>query len=443
MAKGFHDSMFDAEEDVEEKGAAKQGTAANLIALGRNPKNSKVIVITVLAVLLVGFLIAATIVRRQQQVPVAPAPSANVDVGRAPTDPPISRVQLAPGQEERQRELEAKAAAAAAAEAKARGESTQPSAERVEASLRPALTPEEAAYEAQRKAEAEAAKRRAEAAMAAASAAEAQIAAGNPPPLPNQAQLRQADPAQDARMARASEMVQKLLARTPTGSETFQISPAALTVAEPSAGGRPGVQAPGQGNGGEIAEEGPVLIQAGTIEVMHIDTAINTDRGNRFRATLVTGPYKGAIVNGTYKLNAAGDAADIEVTSLALREPKMTVAAQGVGLDPKTWEIGAATDVDRKLLVRYGIKPLATGFAAVAEYLRNAGTTVVINGTSTTTATPPLTGKRTGQIVAGAAAGQLANDSEALNTRPTARVARNTVVGLYFTADVRAKPEQK
>lgn len=372
MAQAFHDSQFDPEEDVGAHAASKQGAAANLIALGRNPKYSKVIVLTVLAVLAVGLLIAATIVRRQQQVPVAPAPTANVDVGRAPTDPPISRVRLAPGQEERQRELEARAAAEAASAARARGESTQPSAERVEANLKPAMTPEEAEYEVQRKAEVDASRRRAEAALAAASAAEAQMAGGNPPPLPpQQAQMRQPDPAQDARMARASEMVQRILARQPTGSQTFQISPAALTVADSSGAVRGSAQSPGPSGGSEPVDEGPVLIQAGTIEVMHIDTAINTDRGNRFRATLVTGPYKGTIVNGTYKLNAAGDAADIDVTSLAFRDLKMTVAAQGVGLDPKTWEIGAATDVDRKLLVRYGIKPLATGFAAVADYLRN------------------------------------------------------------------------
>jgi hypothetical protein len=440
MAQGFHDSQFDAEDESDGHPASKQGAGANLIALGRNPKTARVIVITALAVLLVGFLVLATMMRRQQQVPTAPAPTAAVDVGRAPTDPPISRIQLAPGQAERTRELEAKAAAAAASEAKANGESVQPNAERVEASLKPALTPEEAAYEAQRKAEAAASQRRAEAAMAAASAAETAGYQVNPPPMPGQAGMRQPDPAQEARLTRASDMVQRLLARTPPGSQTFQISPASIAVAEQS-GGRANSQLGQTASSADSADEGPLLIQAGTIEVMQMDTAVNTDRGNKFRATLLTGPFKGATINGTYK--RAGEAADLELSSIALRSPKMTLAAQGVGLDPVTWEIGTATDVDRKLLVRYGVKPLAAGIAAIGEYLRTAGTTVVVNNGTTVTSTPPLSGKRTGQIVAGAAAAQVSNDSESLNVTPTAKVARGSVVGVYFTADVRAKPEQK
>jgi intracellular multiplication protein IcmE len=182
------------------------------------------------------------------------------------------------------------------------------------------------------------------------------------------------------------------------------------------------------------------LLGAGAIESARMDTGLNTDIGGDFGATVVTGKYAGAKLVGTY--SRKGELAVGQVRLMAFPNQGVSVPVNAVILDPETAEGGTASDVDRKLFVKYGIKPLAAGFAAVADYLKNSGTTVVVDGQTVTSTQPELTNKRAGQIVVGSAAQQVSSDANALDTTPTVRVRRNTIVGVFFTQDVVYTPKQ-
>jgi len=245
-----------------------------------------------------------------------------------------------------------------------------------------------------------------------------------------------------------AEIVREAVARLvskPSGAEQFNFGDGSAAQSLPRQGiagpyggpdsARP-VPAPAQT---AAAFQGAVpqatIIDAGTIEAGEMLTAVNTERGRKFAVRLVTGRYAGAVLVGEYK--RSGDVADGTLSQITIPGYGGPLPTSAEILNPDTLEAGYATDVDRKLILKYGVKPIASGFAAVADYLRNSGNTVITNGTTTISTQPELTGKRAAQIVGSAAAQAVVNDTNALDTTPVARIAARTIVGVFFTDSVR------
>jgi intracellular multiplication protein IcmE len=204
-----------------------------------------------------------------------------------------------------------------------------------------------------------------------------------------------------------------------------------------------GAQAGGAGAQAAVAAATPTqytLIGAGDIQAARVETGVNTDIGGDFGATLLTGKYAGAKLIGS--VQRRGETAQMTVRMMSMLEQGVSVPAAAVILDAETAEGGTATEVDRKLFIKYGIKPIAAGFAAVADYLKNSGTTVVVNGETVTSSQPELTNKKAAQIIAGSAAQQVNTDANALDTTPTVRVRRGAIVGVFFTQDVLYTPKK-
>lgn len=235
--------------------------------------------------------------------------------------------------------------------------------------------------------------------------------------------------------AKANEAVAGLVTQRRNSLQIVTVSkadPTADANANPQSGASPSRgQAPQTQSG---SEQGVTLVSAGEIEAARLDIAVNTDVSTEWVGTLLTGRYAGAKVIGS--VERRGVLAHMVVNTLSFPAQRQSVAASAVAIDANTYEAGNATDVDRKLFVRYGVKPLAAGFAAVAQYLQSAGTTVVVNGSAVSQTVPGLTSKRAGQLVAGSAAQQIANDTTAMDTTPTVRVARGTVIGIFFLKPV-------
>lgn len=427
------DGVYDADVPAEKAGASQpqQSKAKNLAGLMRNKATAPVVRLTVVSVLVVGALAAVALMARDKKAdrPTAdPAALSGADVGAAPATIDGQRrsdMAQSAAYQDAVRAVEAERAASAAAA----GESSQPSSLTVEANLKPSMTPEEQARK-----EAEAARLR--------SLEEAAARAAKPADSTGQGQTvtYTAGPGMNEEMLRnAREAMGRLTGSRQYGADVFSFGGPSVAASAAQQAQATAIQVTSQPVQRNAAAGQPrVLIQAGTLEAAEMLTSVNTDRGSKFAVKLLTGKYAGSVLRGEYRRE--GDVAAGTLTAIAIPGFGASLPAAAEILDPITLESGYATEVDRKLITKYGIKPIASGLAAVADYLRMAGTTVVTNGTTTVTAQPEFSGKRAAQIVGAAGAQAIANDSSALNTTPTAKIEAKAMVGVLFTDDVRYTP---
>ena len=436
---------FDSDVDNE----AAPTKASNLKGLWANPQSRKVMIVTIAAVTLALGLVAVKIsnANRQQeaqQVSVA---------GQSKVSPPPSDVREGPGGalagNEQYNKMVAEAVASRASEALAAGESTMPPSATFVVT-QPGGAPGAGAQGTAATPASSMPTMHNESggtgnAQAGANITNPAYAPGAGQQQPQQAaapqQMSAAEQAEQARLqaiqaetyASANSAIASLVSQrrntlgmVSVGKASVQQEPNAQQLAAASQA-QPGV-------GASAANQGVTLISAGEIEAARLDMAVNTDVSTEWVGTVLTGRYAGAKVIGT--VERRGTLAHLMVNTLSFPAQRQSVPAAAVALDATTLEAGNATDVDRKLFIRYGVKPLAAGFAAVAQYLQSAGTTVVVNGATVSQTVPELTNKRAGQLVAGSAAQQIANDTTAMDTTPTVRVARGTVIGIFFLKPV-------
>jgi hypothetical protein len=416
--------------------------AENISALTQNPKTSKVLILTVASVGIVILLVILIFVSRKNTT-VVPPELQGVSVGRSPQ---LTGTRLPGGQVESAgyEEMVDQVNKDRAKQAEQSGKSAIPLASSVERTLAPAKTPAELEKEA------------AENAMMTPPPVVSNAPSANPPiqqqiiaPM-NQEQYNQMRQV-------AGEAVSSLLATRPRGTQSFEISvqkvssPAqdsfqggrsgqfALTN-DPSVANLPSLTSQQQQNIAQNQNTQKTLIPAGMIYAARLDSAVNTDIGGDFVATMVTGPYAGARLIGSSK-RASDSAASMQFRSMSLPNTGITIPIAAIALDAGTMEAATATSVDRKLFVKYGVKPLAAGLAAVGQAIGTAGQTTISSGGQTTTVTQPMDTETMRNVAIGAAAKQLISDADALNVTPTIRVSTGSVVGVMFTADVFYSPK--
>lgn len=185
--------------------------------------------------------------------------------------------------------------------------------------------------------------------------------------------------------------------------------------------------------GAETTKKPAILASAGTQVAAVTATTCNTDYNSPIFAEVATGVLKGSKLVGT--CTRVNDEALITFNGIAVPGYGM-IGTQAVAYNPSTNEAGVGTSVDRKLLTKYLLRPVAQGIAAVGEAAKNAGsTTVVVNG-AVTTNNAQLDSKRTRQILGGAMADQAAKDLSSGDVEPTVRVAAKHVLSVYFVTDV-------
>ncbi|ART57160.1 hypothetical protein CBP36_19835 (plasmid) [Acidovorax carolinensis] len=262
-------------------------------------------------------------------------------------------------------------------------------------------------------------------------------------PVNNQVQgPAQQSPEQQAQTARAQEAILSLMAERPRGTQTFQLASTALAagLGAGEKGGTSELNKPASSDPAAAEAKRMTLIAAGTMESVRMDTSINTDLPGSFSGTILTGKYAGSKVVGSASRKAY--LAAIEFKSISIPNSGITLKINAIGIDAATNEAGTATDVDKKLITKYGLKPLAAGLAAIGEAIQGSGTTVVVNGGSTVQQTEEITGKKATKIAVGAAAKQLTTDADGMDTVPTVRVEKGTIIGILFTEDVIYKTDQ-
>lgn len=440
------DELYSDEEAAQHVGNGPEGAVPssktdNLVKLTSNPKSRRVLIATAAAVVVVsGLALVGIRSGNKPQQTQAPAGMTGASVGPAPNslenDP-----NSALANSEQYKQMAAATAARKASEALESGRSDQPGAVTVESAMRNSATP------AEQEASAAAAVLRAQQ-QAQAQAALAAAQAQQPTQQQQQVAQVQPDPAYQMMVGRARETMAGLMKPRSFGIQNVSFvesgtgaTGTAQAVAGLGGAGAAVAQAAAAASSSVSTGNEITLISAGAIEAARMDTGVNTDIGGDFGATLLTGPFAGAKLIGT--VQRKGTLAEMTVTTFSLPAQKITTGVKAHILDAETKEPGTASDVDRKLFIKYGIKPLAAGFAAVASYLQSAGTTVVVNGETVSSTTPQLTTKHTAEIIGGSAAQQVNSDANSLDTTPTVRVRPNTIVGVFFTSDVLYTPKTR
>jgi hypothetical protein len=434
----------------------KPTKTGNLVALVKGHWHGRVIMVTAGSVLLVGALVVVGLTTRPAPAASLPPDIKGASVGAAPDLNDGQRTALAGSAQYRQ--MVDQVQHDQIERAKATGQSVQPMAVTLERDMKTFTTPEQAVAQAQVQAQSlgqglqqgtqEQANIQQQSQYQQAQYQQQQ---------PQQYQQSQQDPAEQARIQKAQQAVAELTKSPRGGTQTFTLMTAGNVGGQgqgttsgpsqqagagvlPAQQGQPPAGQPSTASNGTSPQQ-VTLISAGHRESVRMDTAINTDLSGEFTATLITGRYAGATLTGSAQRR--GTCAELQFRSMSLPGQGITVPLTASGFDAQTLEPCIATDVERKLGTKYVLKPLAAGIAAVGDAVRQSGTTVVINGTSTVTQSPSITGQRAGQIAAGAAATQVNSDANSLDTTPTVRVAPTTIVGIKFMADVIYTPRSQ
>lgn len=412
MSNQEHDDLYSDEgaqrvDTPPEIPKGQPGKLENIMALGKNPASKRGLMLTIggVAFAVVAIAIAVNRMANPPQ-PQLPPEIQGVNVGGAPgsfRDNSVADVGKTEQFEtmvqgvEQQRQLEAQQQQA----------SVQPLAIGVERALKPVPVAEQMP---------------------------AQAPYAPPVYQTTQAPVQQ-DPAYTAMLQNARSAIDSLAQERKLGTDVFD-----APIRQAQAGGNGAGSASGQGAQNGSPQQSPgapaavTMIAAGKVESVRIDTAVNSDLGGEFVATLLTGPYAGARLIGTAE--RAGTMVKPKFTVLSLPSTGVSVPIQALGLDAQTLESGTATDVDRKLFIKYGVQPLAAALSALGQAVAQSGSTTVINGDTTITTNPELDPRRINGIAIGAAAQALSKDANALDTTPTVRVAPGTIIGVVFTRDV-------
>jgi len=179
--------------------------------------------------------------------------------------------------------------------------------------------------------------------------------------------------------------------------------------------------------------DGAILLPAGTIEYAQLLTEANTDVPGPILAEIVTGPFQGARLIGSF--TETYDYLTLNFDTVVLDGIDYSISA--VAIDPKTTLAGVVTDINRRYFTRV-ILPVAAEFiTGFSQAISESGiTTVTISGDSTTE-TVTNTNDNDQEVAAGVAtAGQeLANIiQEYKDNRPQLlRVRSGTPLGVLFT----------
>jgi hypothetical protein len=405
----------------------------NLAATMHGPKTGKVMLITGGVVLATAGILLVVATRHKAPAPL-PAAVSGVDVGGTPQlrDGGSTALTTSPQYQQMTESVNKERVT----DAQKTGASVMPLAQSTEMALKDFKTPSEQAKDSSD--EAIAKQNALLAAQARAITGGPQVAGQPAQAQPVQVAMAQPSQAYTDMMKNASESMRTLITPHLHGMQAFERTSAVQVAAATPPVGTAAAAAAAAAADAKNANT-KTLIGAGEVDSIRIDSGINTDRPSDFVATILTGKYAGAKLMGSYKL--ADDVAAGAFRSMTIPAYGITVPVTAVMLDAKSLEPGTADDVDHKLLVKYGVKPLAAALSAIGQAFATAGTATVINGTAVSTTTPIVTPALERGVALGAAAKQLDSDTSALNTTPTARVFPGSIVGVLFTADVVYTPK--
>ncbi|MCF6775760.1 hypothetical protein L3V83_04130 [Thiotrichales bacterium 19X7-9] len=196
---------------------------------------------------------------------------------------------------------------------------------------------------------------------------------------------------------------------------------------------------PGNGFG---PGQGPVMIKAGSILFAVIDTAVNSDQaGTPVLATIVTGPYKGTKLLGSFKREE--DRLVIQFSMMSMPSMSKSIGINAYAIDSRTAQTALASDVDNHYLTRWGGLLGSAFLQGFGTYFSNTtssssstdcpeGSFCIINGDQFQTSVRDGIYSGFGQVGTALADAMGKN----FNRPPTVTLDQGTGVGILFMSDV-------
>ena len=203
-----------------------------------------------------------------------------------------------------------------------------------------------------------------------------------------------------------------------------------------------GVHAQPSKSQSKVAPRPHVVVKAGTIYFGVMDTALNSDQpGTPVLATIVSGPYNGAKLMGTFQRET--DRLVIQFNHMSMPQWANTLTINAYAVDANTANNALATSVNHHYLLRYGMlfaSAFLEGFGNAYQsftYACPPGTAscniVNSNGLQNNQVTfTTASYQGLGQL--GTNLGQAAQS--VYNTPPTVKVAQGTGIGVLFMSDI-------
>ena len=186
------------------------------------------------------------------------------------------------------------------------------------------------------------------------------------------------------------------------------------------------------------AEQGKIVVSAGTVSYAQLLTEANSDVPGPILAQIVSGPLAGARAVGSFQVTTNYEKYLVLKFTLADKKGK-DYTINAIALDPDTTLGGMATEVDERYVARV-LLPAAAGFLqGMGQALSSGNTSITTNGTTSIT-TQASNGYKQGIYNGMSDAAQTMGSffqNQANLTKPLVRVAAGTPMGLFFVAPVR------
>lgn len=228
--------------------------------------------------------------------------------------------------------------------------------------------------------------------------------------------------------------------RPPSGRVTF-VSETRSAAAATSSTGAASVPA-GAVNSTSSASAKPsepksYIIMAGDQAYGQARPEINSDVESPVIADVYSGPFNGGRAIGRFK--STDECVVLNFSTVTANGQDYPVEA--VAVDPDTGAFCIADDVNHHYLERVVLPALGAFASGYGEAASQSRSTVVINGTSATTATDPLSPTDKLFAAGGKAAEKIGGilEEKSRNAKPTVRVFAGRPIGIWFLKSVEAK----
>lgn len=185
------------------------------------------------------------------------------------------------------------------------------------------------------------------------------------------------------------------------------------------------------------------IIKMGDIMFAVVDTAVNTDEPGPILATIVTGPFKGGKLIGSFNLPGNADKMVISFNTLTMPGAPKSMSISAFAIDPNTGRTALSSETDHHYLERYGSLFASTFLEGFGNAFQSADTTIQVGGTGGVTNTTVQNGigrsalenAVIGLATVGKAWSQVAQQNMSRPT--TVQIYSGTAIGVLFTQDLR------
>lgn len=184
------------------------------------------------------------------------------------------------------------------------------------------------------------------------------------------------------------------------------------------------------------------VIKTGDILFAVLDTSVNSDEPGPILATIVSGPFKGAKLIGSFNLPKTGDKMVISFNTMSVPGASRTVSISAYAIDPNTARTALTSRTNHHYLYRYGALFASSFLEGFGNAFQSANTTVTIGGTGGGNNITVQNGLNRSTLqnavialaTLGKSWGQVARQE--FNIPTTVEVFSGTGLGILFTQDV-------